>query len=169
MYKSFAAALSAATLSLMLCINAFAMDKPKGSVVLTIGGAVGVSNSADGNAQFDLEMLETFSKVIIKTETPWLDGMTTFQGVRLKDLIEHVKGTGEKLKAIALNDYAVDIPFADFQKYDVIIAYKSNGKYMSIRDKGPLWIIYPWNHHEELKTETYHGRSIWQLTRLEIE
>ncbi|WP_227711802.1 molybdopterin-dependent oxidoreductase [Sneathiella sp. P13V-1] len=136
--------------------------------MLKVSGAISVTNSADKKAHFDLKMLEGFPKTTIKTETPWLDGETVFEGVLLREIVNFVKGNGTQIKAVALNDYAVDIPFEDFQKYDVIVAYKSNGKYMSIRDKGPLWIIYPWSQNEELKVETYHSRSIWQLSELEI-
>ncbi|MBL4666572.1 MAG: molybdopterin-dependent oxidoreductase, partial [Sneathiella sp.] len=83
--------------------------------------------------------------------------------------MEHLKATGNTLKATAINDYSVDIPVEDIQKHDVIIAYKMNGKFMSIRDKGPLWVIYPWSDTPSLRSELYHSRSIWQLIEISIE
>ncbi len=169
MYKFVSGVLSAFFLIYVLTANAFALDAPTGTVILKVGGTVAATNAKDEKAHFDLKMLENFPKTTIKTETPWIDGVTTFEGVLLRDIIAEVRGSGTVLKAIALNDYAVDIPFEDFQKYDVIIAYKNNGKYMNLRNKGPLWIIYPWSQNEELKVETYHSRSIWQLSELEIK
>ncbi len=56
----------------------------------------------------------------------------------------------------------------DFAKFNVILAIKRNGEYMPVRDKGPLFIVYPYDSKSELKSQTYYGRSAWQLKRLEV-
>ena len=38
---------------------------------------------------------------------------------------------------------------------------------MTLRNKGPLWVIYPLTDHPELNKELYHSRMVWQLTALE--
>jgi hypothetical protein len=38
---------------------------------------------------------------------------------------------------------------------------------MSLRDKGPLWIIYPYDSKSDFRTEVVYSRSIWQRDRLE--
>ena len=38
---------------------------------------------------------------------------------------------------------------------------------MSVRDKGPLWVMYPFSDAPALKTETNYSRCIWQLNRLQ--
>ncbi|MFQ1877342.1 hypothetical protein ACK36J_07910 [Aeromonas veronii] len=38
---------------------------------------------------------------------------------------------------------------------------------MTLRNKGPLWIIYPLSDHPELNKELYHSRMVWQLTAIE--
>ena len=40
---------------------------------------------------------------------------------------------------------------------------------MSVRDKGPLFIIYPFDESEDLRSERYYSRSAWQLKHLEVE
>ena len=40
---------------------------------------------------------------------------------------------------------------------------------MGVRDRGPMWIIYPWSEHPEISDEIHHGRSIWQLESLVVE
>jgi hypothetical protein len=42
-----------------------------------------------------------------------------------------------------------------------------DGKTMSVRDKGPLWIIYPYDSSADYRTEVVYSRSIWQLDRIE--
>ena len=68
-----------------------------------------------------------------------------------------------------MNDYAVDIPIGDARDGGPIIAYEIDGKPMSVREKGPLWIVYPYDSKTEYRTETIYSRSIWQLDRLQFE
>jgi hypothetical protein len=39
---------------------------------------------------------------------------------------------------------------------------------MSVRDKGPLWVIYPYDAVPEYKSERIYARSIWQLVSIEV-
>jgi hypothetical protein len=43
-----------------------------------------------------------------------------------------------------------------------------DGNAMSVRDKGPLWVIYPYDSDAAYRTEVIYSRSIWQLDRLEV-
>jgi hypothetical protein len=51
----------------------------------------------------------------------------------------------------------------------VILALKRNGEYMPVRDKGPLFVIYPFDSKPELKTQTYYGRSVWQVAKIVVK
>ncbi|CAN0586856.1 unnamed protein product, partial [Ectocarpus sp. 12 AP-2014] len=61
----------------------------------------------------------------------------------------------------------VEVPVEDAVEDGPIIAYLSNGKPMSVREKGPLWIVYPYDSDPKFQTEVIYSRSIWQLDRLE--
>ena len=50
-----------------------------------------------------------------------------------------------------------------------IIAYYTNGEEMSRRDKGPLWVVYPYDSDIAYQTELVYSRSIWQLDRISVE
>ena len=80
-------------------------------------------------------------------------------------ILAAVGATGTSLKVRALNDYAADVP-ADDAKLDTILATKLDGKLMSVRDKGPLWIVYPYDADRQYQTEVIYSRSIWQLNRI---
>lgn len=73
------------------------------------------------------------------------------------------------MTAIALNDYAVDIPTADFYAYDVLVAYRMDGATLNRNDKGPLWIVYPRDDHAALQDIRYDYRWVWQLYRLDVQ
>ena len=70
--------------------------------------------------------------------------------------------------ATALNDYETRIPVSDFMQFNVLLAIKRNGHYMPVSDKGPLFIVYPYDSNPELKTQKYYSRSAWQLASLEV-
>ena len=118
--------------------------------------------------ELDFTTLEKIGRHRIETETKWTDGIKTFEGPLLRDVLDHVGASGTSLRATAINDYGVDIPLSDAAEYDVILAHTINGKRMRIRDKGPLWIIYPWRDNPELEDERIFSRSIWQLKQIEI-
>lgn len=158
-----------AVIVLLIALPAAAqpLPAPQGPPLLTIAGRITVSND-DGRALFDRAMLEALPQYDIRTGTPWTDGIDVFRGPRLRDVLERVGAQGTTLHAVALNDYEVEIPIADARDYGVIIAVRRNGVAMSVRQKGPLWIIYPWNEVEQLRREDYYTRSIWQLDRLVV-
>ncbi|WP_413205108.1 molybdopterin-dependent oxidoreductase [Rhodospirillum sp. A1_3_36] len=113
----------------------------------------------------DLEALG-LSKTV--TSTPWHDGQHAFEGVSLQTLLTYVGAHGKTIIATALNDFRTEIPLADASKWPVIIAYKDNGTPMSIRDKGPFFVVYPFDLYKGLWQEAIFNRSIWQLKSLEI-
>ena len=73
------------------------------------------------------------------------------------------------VKVTALNDYTTVIPLSDFKKYNVILAVKINEKYIRVRDKGPLFIVYPYDSMPELNNQVFYARSAWQVSRMNIE
>jgi len=159
----------AATALWLVGASALALDAPKGKVVLTLLGGIADSNAAGKKAEFDMAMLAKLPQHSFKTRTPWHDEVREYTGPRLRDLLAAVKADGKVLKAIALNDYQVEIPAEDAAKFDVIVARLADGKPMSIRDKGPLFIMYPFDTKETLQSPLYYSRAAWQLKAIEIQ
>jgi len=157
-----------AFLGIMGVAYAASLAVPKDRPILTITGKIDVTNK-DGTAQFDRAMLEALGLDTIETTTPWYEGKVKFEGVSLDKLMKQVGAKGERVSVIALNDYATEIPIADFAKYNVILAIKRDGEYMPVRDKGPLFIVYPYDSNPELKSQTYYARSAWQVAKIEVK
>ena len=143
------------------------LPAPEGEVVLTVTGDIAVTNEGDA-AVFDVAMLEAMDPVTIETTTIWTDGVQTFTGVPLARLMEAVGAEGESLSATAINDYAVQIPSEDWVEDGPIVAYLANGEPMSVRTKGPLWIVYPYDDVAAYRSEVIYARSIWQLDRIAV-
>ncbi|MBE9638998.1 molybdopterin-dependent oxidoreductase [Salipiger mangrovisoli] len=151
-----------------LAASAMPLEKPEGAVLLTVSGAVPVTNSPEG-AAFDLHMLEALGTTSFTTNTIWTEGPQRFTGVSLHDLITALQVTEGKLRAVAINEYSAEIPLDDAVSEGPIIAWARNGSLMSVRDKGPLWIVYPYDDHPEYRSEIIFARSIWQLNRIVVE
>ena len=135
---------------------------------LTLRLSVLPSAGQPQEAELTREELLALPKRKVKTMTPWTQGLVEFEGVPLVELIRLSGATPSWIRATALNNYAVEVPFEDAGIPDVIVAYRMNGEYMSIRDKGPLWLIYPLTGLPELDTEATHSKMIWQLKSLEL-
>jgi len=163
--RFFLAALAAA--SIAAGAVAQPLPQPEGRVLLSISGQVGNTN-ADGVAQFDLAMIEALPQRETVTTTPWYDGAQRFSGPMLSDLMAASGASGSSLRIIAINDYAATMPWTDIERVPVILAVRHNGETMSVREKGPLFVIYPFDEYPELRDEVFFSRSVWQVTAIEV-
>ncbi|MEJ8560553.1 oxidoreductase [Yoonia sp. GPGPB17] len=129
---------------------------------------VTTSGSDQSTVEISLETLDTLDQVSFTTTTIWTDGSVAFSGVSLKALLAYLEVSGQSLEMVALNDYAVTMPLADLEDAAPILATRMNGETMSVRDKGPYWVVFPYDSDPKYSTETNYARSIWQLNRLKV-
>ncbi|KQA22278.1 hypothetical protein [Vibrio metoecus] len=108
------------------------------------------------------------SDLTIVTETPWTQGNTEFKGISAQAILAWMGVKKADLKVIALNKYWAVIPYSDIEKYNPVFAIQKNGKPMAIRDRGPVWSIYPLSSSGELNNEVLHSRMVWQISNIEI-
>ena len=153
--------------SLLFATRVQALEPPTGRVVLTIEGAITHTNQGS-KAQFDMEMLERLPQRSFSTKTPWYPSAVTFTGPLLRDVLAAVGAKGNNITAVALNDYKTEIPVEDATRHDVIVARLMNNRPMPVREKGPLFVVYPFDTKSELRSELYYNRAAWQLNALRI-
>lgn len=149
-------------------VTADTLGEPEGRVVLTITGSIETTNTDTGAAEFDMQMLQSLPMVTVETSTPWTEGVVTFEGVTGEALMMLVGGEGGAVAAVALNDYVSEIPFDEFAGGDVFVAYHQDGRRISVRERGPLWVLYPFDERPEYDDQTHYARSVWQLRRLDV-
>ena len=159
-------AVAAAIMSFSMTATAEKLPMPTGEVILTVSGAIGKTNTQAG-AEFDLDLLKALEWEEVNTFTSFTDGMQTFEGPRLSSLLDFVSASGTTIGASAINDYFVDIPVTHAENQGVILAVLHNGKAMNVRDKGPIWVIYP-QSEDEAKLKRFDNEMIWQLISMEI-
>lgn len=148
--------------------GADAFPSPEGDIVLTITGHITRANNGD-SAVFDEAMLAALPSASLETTTVVTDGVRQFDGFLMRDLLTLVGADGETVSATALNDYIIDIPMEDFERFDVLVATHMDGRRLLPSDKGPLWIVYPRDDHAQLQDIRYDYRWVWQLVRLKVE
>ncbi|MBC7279881.1 MAG: oxidoreductase [Hoeflea sp.] len=134
-------------------------------VILTIDGKIAGGEAVD----LTREQLEALGSSTIVATTPWHTSPIAFEGVPLRVLLKKFGATGDALAVVALNRYRSEMPVADIEKYDVLLALKQDGAYMRVSDKGPLFIVYPFDADAALDNEVYHARSAWQVRSITVQ
>ena len=128
-----------------------------------------VSGKASGAVEFDLPALQAMKQTTFIAPTPWDTRPVKFSGPLLREVLAAAGVSGTRLSAVAVNDYAVTIPWSDTTKFDVILAIKMNDRDIPARTKGPVFLVYPFGSSPELEATVYKDRSIWQLKALKVE
>jgi hypothetical protein len=112
--------------------------------------------------QADLDALQQND---VSKETPWHDGMSTFAGRKLRVLLDAAGASGKMITAHALSDYSANLPVEDTHNFGVILATCVTAELLPIRDKGPIFIIYPYDSDPTLQHDVYCTRSVRSASR----
>lgn len=110
--------------------------------------------------------LERLPSLTLKTTTNFTP-QSVFVGVRFSDLLQNYQISSGMIRAFAWDDYSYTLPVAELIKYNVILAYKKDSKYMDISEMGPYAIIYPKDDHSELRTLDVNAKTVWQVKKIE--
>lgn len=151
------------------------------ALCIAVASAIGTAEAADdpvlvlegrvaGQAlSLSRSEVEALGMTTIVTHTPWEDGVVTYEGVELAVLMQAIGAQGRNAYVVALNDYSTVVPLSDFERYGPILATRRNGTHMAVSEKGPFFIVYPFDERPELNRELYWSRSAWQVARIAIE
>lgn len=120
----------------------------------------------------DLAALDALPQRSFETTTQWTEGKIVFSGPSLEDLLHLVNVSAEDgpvIHMIAENLYEVTLE-NQLIKADVpIVATRMNGETFGLRDKGPLWVVFPYDQSAEYQSESVYSASIWQLVEIDIK
>ncbi|GAA5786999.1 hypothetical protein [Chitiniphilus shinanonensis] len=147
--------------------SATAGESPDDATILVVRG-IGATDDAPTAQAFSDAELAALPQHGYVVSTPWYPKPQHFEGPLLRDVLRQAGLPGRQLLLRALNDYAIAVPRDDVERYDVIVARKRNGKPMSVRDKGPLFVMYPFSSAPALRQTEYFRRCVWQLSEIEV-
>jgi hypothetical protein len=143
------------------------MPEPTGQVLLTVRGMIERTNGP-GEALLDRALLEALPRSGFSTSTVWTEGVAHYEGVLLADLLAALGARGTRIAASAIDGYSVTIPLDELHDDGPILAFMRDGRPMPVRDRGPLWVIYPFDDNPAYRNDTTFTRSIWQLLLIEV-
>jgi hypothetical protein len=146
---------------------ASALDVPQGAPLLTVDGLIAQTNDGD-LAVYDRAMLQALEWQEIETYTDFTLGVQHLAGPSLASLLKQLGVRRGTLRAVALDDYMIDIPVSDALAFGIILAIEQDGQPMRVRNKGPIWVVYPAPTPEDVN-ELHSSRMIWQLQRLTVK
>lgn len=133
-------------------------------ILLTLSG-----NVEGGERTFTDADLLALPQVSFETATNWTEGNLTFSGPSLASVLEAAGAGDGDLTLAAINDYVVSMPRAVVEAGAPIVANRIDGAPFSRRDKGPLWIVFPYDSDERFRSETIFAYSVWQLAGISVE
>ncbi|MCP1169426.1 oxidoreductase [Limimaricola litoreus] len=135
-------------------------------------GMLSVGREGEALVVLDLDDLDALPQTDFETATIWTDEIQFFSGVPVAALLDHaglpdaIGREGGVLRLVALNDYKVEIPLDEITPEQPIIATRIDGETVSVRDKGPYWLVYPYDLDARYRREEIYHRSIWQLAQM---
>ncbi|NTI19912.1 oxidoreductase [Agrobacterium rhizogenes] len=150
-----------------------AIHIPKGctpDVFLTISGKIGrTTNSANNAYEMSEREFLALPTSTVATSTPWTP-KSDFTGPLLSKVLGEVGATGKTLRLIALDDFSVEVDADYLEKYGTILATSKDGVRLTIRDFGPVFVMYPRDSFgEELDTPAASSYLVWQLCGIDVE
>lgn len=145
-----------------------ALAAPSGPVVLTVSGNIAETNGGSA-ASFDLAGFEALPQAEMVTQTDWTPAGTRFTGIRLLDLVHRLGAQNpQQVTLTALNDYAVTLDLAVLQRENPLLAVRENGALMSVRDRGPFWLIFPFEPGDGGQSK-HNIDMIWQVSEISVK
>ena len=125
-----------------------------------------VQNSAGEVTTFDLAALDALPQQDVTTTTIWTEGRKTFTGPSLAAVLEAAGVEGPEVMATAANGYQTKVNVDQLDAQVPVVASRIDGETFSRREKGPLWVIFPYDLDERYRTPLAYEQSIWQLVEL---
>ncbi|MFH0265908.1 hypothetical protein [Vibrio rumoiensis] len=113
------------------------------------------------------EELESLPQTTFTTSTPWTKGIHSYQGPKLNLIINKLSQPLNGIRIYALNGYSYDIGIKDLQKYPFVLALQQDSKNMTLRNKGPLWVLVPFDQNPKfISDEKLLNQSVWQVNKI---
>lgn len=127
------------------------------------GGTLTLTRSDGEVIKLSMQDLMEMPATELKTSSQWTEGVQNFRGVSFDLLFDTYSIDADTVRISALNDYNVMVPVDALRNDGAILTYHLNGAEMSVREKGPFWVVFPYDSDERYQTDTYWAYSVWQV------
>lgn len=124
--------------------------------------------SSSGGVMLTDDDLLALPQVSFDTETIWTAGVKTFSGPSVAAVLAFAGAGPGDLRLEAVNGYSVNMARSMVGANAPIIANRIDGAPFARRQKGPLWIMFPFSSDEAFRTEITYTASVWQLNQITV-
>lgn len=139
------------------------------SVSAYAGGSVTFTKPNGEAVKVSMDQLMELPATEFYTSTPWTNGVQKFKGVSFDLLIDTYGLDADQVRVAALNDYNVIVPTSVLRADGAILVYHLNDAEMSVREKGPFWVVFPYDKDARLQTDTFWSYSVWQVKSIDAK
>lgn len=154
-----AACTLAAAIQALACSGAYAAEKLF-SIIRMDGSAIDVTDE-----DFEAVGITGFAtRLVGEKET-----VSQVRGARIDAVLDRFGIDGENLRVTGADKYSAELPVEELRRYPVLLAYEIDGKRLTLRSKGPVWVVYPFNDYPEIADQLREARSVWQVTTIEVQ
>lgn len=129
----------------------------------------------DGSTQthvYSIQSLTELSKTEYTTSTVWTESLDRFSGVLLWDMLAHLgvdpEGWNGQITLEAIDGYSATLGPAHVDQTAPLLAILRNGRPMPLRERGPFWLIFPYDAEPAFRNETIYALSVWQIAQMSI-
>ncbi|WP_116475633.1 molybdopterin-binding protein [Zobellella maritima] len=140
-------------------------------VVLSISGPIIEHGQHLDRVDYTLRQLQAFPQDNITTSHVWTRQPHTYTGPALQQLLAPLFAhtTIKTLTLGGLNGYSIAVDWSKVVPYDPILAWQDNGQAMSRRNKGPLWLMLPFDQVPVLQQAEFTHLMVWQLRHIKVQ
>lgn len=133
--------------------------------LVSASDTLGIKNG-DVSIELSTDDIANLTQTSFETTTIWTEGEIEFSGPSLKSVLELADITDGVVSLTAINEYTIEIAVSDITDDAPIVANKMNGKPFNRREKGPYWIVFPYDSDKKYQQEEIYAVSIWQLVSI---
>lgn len=125
----------------------------------------------DGNKQrVTVKQIEQLKTHQVAVFNPYEDRTESYSGVWMKEFVQHFgQPDVTRMKMHAVDDYSIEFNASEWNDLRILMATRTNGKYMGYELKGPIRIIFP---DYDPKLEVYKvnlPKWMWMINKVEFE
>jgi hypothetical protein len=98
---------------------------------------------------------------------PWEKKSAHYEGVLLDQFAKKLASTSvQRVRLKAIDDYEVSLDRTMWQKERILLVTKINGKYLSVKEKGPMLIVFV--DYDDSKAKNLH-LWMWMIKQITFE
>lgn len=152
-----------------ICSGLLCLSIPHGAAIAEASETLLTIHTPTGNVDFRLSDFDALPQQKFRTGTVWTESVSEYSGPALSDVLAMAGLDAKSLRMQAANDYSVIIEREIIEADFPVIVTRIDGNTFTLRDRGPLWLMYPYDDYLRFRSETIFAASIWQLTDIFID